>query len=274
MKPIIRKKKNRQPTEKWHLDRASLVGAPLALGVVLIAQLIGGGRLQSLVQPEAAVVVFGGTVAALLISYPWATLRAALTATAGAFAMAPLSRSKLVQQFTDFSLRVRRNGVLVLEPEIAATADPFLARALTLMVDGFAAAEVKHSREVDSGTREDADEESAQVFEAAAGYAPTLGILGAVLGLIHVMENLTSPAKLGPGIAVAFVATIYGVGVANLVFLPLATKLRSAARAAVLTREIIIEGVGAIQRNMNPRLVQEHLAAYVVLRKRVHEAAA
>ena len=149
-----------------------------------------------------------------------------------------------------------------------------MRRALSLMVDGFPAQEVKHSLEIDSRTREDAEEESAQVFEAAAGYAPTLGILGAVLGLIHVMENLTSPAKLGPGIAVAFVATIYGVGVANLVFLPLATKLRTVARAAFLTREIIIEGVGAIQRNMNPRRVEEHLAAYVVARKRVHEAAA
>ena len=138
MKPTIKKSKNKPPA-KWRLDRASLVGAPLALGVVLVAQVIGGGQLKSLVQPEAAVVVFGGTVAALLISYPWATLRTALAATAGAFATAPLSRSRLVQQFTDYSLRVRRNGVLVLEPEIAATADPFMARALTLMVDGFAA---------------------------------------------------------------------------------------------------------------------------------------
>src|SRR6185295_3011867 len=120
MKPIIKKKKSTPPA-KWHLDHASLVGAPLALGVVLIAQLIGGGRLRSLAQPEAAVVVFGGTVAAMLISYPWATLRTALTAVAAAFATAPLSRSRLVAQFTDFSLRVRRNGVLVLEPEIAST---------------------------------------------------------------------------------------------------------------------------------------------------------
>lgn len=266
--------KKKQQKARWRLDLASLVGAPLALGVVVAAQLLGGGRLKSLVQPEAAVVVFGGTVAALLISYPWATLRAAGIAMAAAFATAPLSRSRLVTQFTDFALRVKRNGVLVLEPEVASIADPFMARALSLMVDGFPAQEVKHSLEVDSRTREDADEESAQVFEAAAGYAPTLGILGAVLGLIHVMENLTSPAKLGPGIAVAFVATIYGVGVANLVFLPLATKLRTVARAAFMTREIIIEGVGAIQRNMNPRRVEEHLAAYVVARKRVHEVAA
>jgi chemotaxis protein MotA len=270
VKPKIKIK----PKAKWRLDRTSIVGAPLAVGVVLLAQLLGGGRLKSLLQAEAAVVVFGGTVAALLISYPWATLRTALTAMAAVFATVPVSRRKLVTQFTDFSLRVRHKGVLALEPEIAAAADPFLARALTLLVDGFPAPEVKHTLEVDSRMREDVDEESAQVLEAAAGYAPTLGILGAVLGLIHVMENLTVPAKLGPGIAVAFVATIYGVGVANLVFLPLATKLRTMARAAVLTREIIIEGVGAIQRNMNPRRVEEHLAAYVVTRRRVHEAAA
>jgi chemotaxis protein MotA len=270
----MKQKKTRKPATPWRVDRASLVGVPLALGVVVLAQTIGGGSLKSLAQAEAAVVVFGGTVAAMLISYPWATLRAAMSAVAAAFHTAPVSRQKLVTQFSDFALRVRRNGVLVLEPEIAAAPDPFLARALNLLVDGFPAPEVKHTLEIDSRTREDADEESAQVFEAAAGYAPTLGILGAVLGLIHVMENLAAPSKLGPGIAVAFVATIYGVGVANLVFLPLATKLRTVARASVLTREIIIEGVGAIQRNMNPRRVEEHLAAYVIVRKRIHEAAA
>jgi chemotaxis protein MotA len=197
-----------------------------------------------------------------------------VTATAAAFASPRLSRQALVAQFTQFALRVRRTGVLVLEPEVAAISDPFMARALTLLIDGVPAAEVKHSLEVDSRMREEADEESAQVFEAAAGYAPTLGILGAVLGLIHVMENLTVPAKLGPGIAVAFVATIYGVGAANLMFLPLATKLRSATRAAALTREIVIEGVAAIQRNMNPRLIEEHLAAYIVARGRADEEAA
>jgi chemotaxis protein MotA len=257
----------KKPNRK-NLDLASLVGAPLALGVVVGAQMIGGGRLMSLVQPEAALVVFGGTVAALLLSYPPSSLRRAVRAAAAAFTVPPVSRSTLVAQFTQYSLRVKRKGVLALESEVALTPDPFLARALTLMVDGFPAPEVKHSLEIDSRTREDADEESAQVFEAAAGYAPTLGILGAVLGLIHVMENLTAPAKLGPGIAVAFVSTIYGVGVANLVFLPLATKLRALARSAALTREIIVEGISAIQRSTHPRLVEEHLDAYVIAKER------
>jgi chemotaxis protein MotA len=122
---------------------------------------------------------------------------------------------------------------------------------------------VRRALEAETRRREEAEETSADVLEAAAGYSPTLGILGAVLGLIHVMENLTAPTKLGAGIAVAFVATVYGVGAANLLFLPLATKLRGVARTSRLTRELVIEGTSAIQRGVHPRLLEQHLAAYV-----------
>jgi chemotaxis protein MotA len=153
--------------------------------------------------------------------------------------------------------------VLVLESEIAVTDDPFLARALTMVVDGVPIADARHALELDNQAREDADEECVHVLETAAGYTPTLGILGAVLGLIHVMEHLSAPATLGSGIAVAFVATVYGVGSANLVLLPLATKLRARARAAALSRDLIIEGACAIQQSMPPRVLEQHLSAFI-----------
>jgi chemotaxis protein MotA len=248
---------------RFELDGASLVGAPLALGVILAAHVLEGGRVRTLLQPTAAVVVFGGTVAAMLISFPLATLVRALRACSSVFAGPPTPHRSLVLQFAEYAMRVRRKSVLALESEIGATDDPFLARALTMVVDGVAPADVRHALELDSQAREDADEECVHVLETAAGYTPTLGILGAVLGLIHVMENLSAPATLGSGIAVAFVATVYGVGAANLVLLPLSTKLRSRARSAALARDLIIEGSGAIQQSMPPRLLEQHLSAFI-----------
>ena len=171
-------------------------------------------------------------------------------------------------------MRVRRKSLLALESEIGRTDDRFLARALTLVVDGMAPRDVRHALEIDSQAREDADEESVHVLETAAGYTPTLGILGAVLGLIHVMENLSAPAILGQGIAVAFVATVYGVGAANLVLLPLATKLRSLSRRSALTRELIIEGIGGLQQNMAPKVIEQHLHAFVNAHEDDHRAVA
>lgn len=247
------------------LDVASLVGVTLALVVITVAQLLDGGRIGALAQPAAALIVFGGTAAALLLSYPVGTLMRAVKATAKVFRATPAPAGSLVAQFAQYADRARRKGVWTLETEIAIVADPFLARGLSLVVDGHAEGDVKRALEVDSRSREYADDENAQVLEAAAGYAPTLGILGAVLGLIHVMEKLAEPSKIGSGIAVAFVATVYGVGSANLVFLPLATKLRAIARDAALTRELIIEGLGAIQRGLHARLVEEHLGAYTTV---------
>ncbi len=244
------------------IDFTSIVGVPLAIALVAVAQRLEGGSLSTLLQPTAAVVVFGGTFVALLVSFPASTLTQAASAMRRAFSIAPPPSNDLILQFTRYAVRARRKGALSLEPEIATAADPFLARALSFVVDGFEAADVRSTLEADNRRLDEADVASADVLEAAGGYSPTLGILGAVLGLIHVMENLTAPARLGSGIAVAFVATVYGVGAANLLFLPLATKLRMSARTSRLTRELIIEGIAAIQRGVHPRLLEQHLAAY------------
>lgn len=252
-------------------DVAAVIGVPLALAVVVGAQWLEGGSLWTLLQPTAALVVFGGTLAALLVSYPadvvWSTGRAVR----GVFDAAPEPDDALVKRLAEYAGRARRHGIGSLESEIDDLKDRFLTLAIELATDGFRVQEVRRLLETESHTRQLKDEEPADVLEAAAGYSPTLGILGAVLGLIHVMENLTAPGRLGSGIAVAFVATVYGVGSANLLFLPLATKVRARAHASALAREVVIEAVSAIQQNTHPRLVEQHLTAF--LRTRRHAPA-
>jgi chemotaxis protein MotA len=252
-----------KPQPKTRTDVTSVVSLPLVLAVLLATQWLEGGRIRTLLQPAAALIVFGGTFAALLLSFPPATLRRALTAVRLAFSSAPPKAPALISRFGDYAARTRRHGILTLESEIAGEPDQFLARALELAVDGVPQKNLRHALEIDSRSREDADLESADVLESAAGYTPTLGILGAVLGLIHVMEHLAAPAAIGSGIAVAFVATVYGVGAANLVLLPLATRLRGRAHDAAVARELIIEGVLTLKKGLNPRLVVAHLDGFV-----------
>jgi chemotaxis protein MotA len=249
------------------LDPTALIGLALAAAVVFGAHRMEGGALHTLVQGAAALVVFGGTFAALLVSYPLTALWRAGRSIGRAFWTEPPPDRDLVARFARYALRARRKGLFTLEEEVGQL-DGFLALAVGLAVDGFPTADVRRTLETDSRNREQVEEGDAEVFEAAAGYAPTLGILGAVLGLIHVMENLAAPSRLGAGIAVAFVATVYGVGSANLIFMPLATKLRARARASALSRELVIEGVAAIQAGVNPRLIEKQLLTYVDVRTR------
>jgi chemotaxis protein MotA len=179
------------------------------------------------------------------------------------FTVVPENERALVARFDRYAVTARRRGIAALENDYAAEHDPFLRRSLGLLVDGVTPAAMKEALGAFSRAREEADEECALVIETAAGYAPTLGILGAVLGLIRVMENLATPSGVGAGIAVAFVATVYGVGAANLLLLPLASRLRSQARNAAVGREMIIEGVCAIQQRLHPHLVESHLAGFV-----------
>jgi chemotaxis protein MotA len=244
-------------------DLASFAGLVLIAAVVVAAQAAEGGPVGALLQPTAALVVFGGTAAALLLSFPWPLLVRSLYSVASVFRVTAEPERALVNRFEQYALRVLRKGVVSLEPEIGVTEDPFLRRALGMVADGVDASELRQSLTTFSNAREDGDEECALVLETAAGYAPTLGILGAVLGLIRVMENLATPAGVGAGIAVAFVSTVYGVGVANLLLLPLAARLRAVSRTAALTRELIIEGSVILQRRVHPRIVEAYLGGYI-----------
>jgi chemotaxis protein MotA len=244
-------------------DLMAVLSLVLIAVVILLAQLSEGGRLRALLQPTAALVVFGGTAAALLLSFPVPLLRRTFVSVGSVFRVAPAAERALVTRFEQYATLVRRKGAAALENDLNLEQDPFLKRALSMLVDGVPALNIKEALSTFTQMREEGDEECALVLETAAGYAPTLGILGAVLGLIRVMENLATPAGVGAGIAVAFVATVYGVGVANLILLPLASRLRSLSRGAALNRELIIEGTVAVQQRLHPRVVEAHLAGFI-----------
>ena len=245
------------------VDATSLIGVPIGLGVVLLAQVLEGGSARALWQPTAALVVFGGTCGAVLVSFPLDAIVRTFQAVIGAFGRRKTDVQPLVRRLVGYASESRRRGIVSLEPEIEHAPDAFLRNALTLAVDGTNPKTTRQILDIENQTQRAIAEVPADVLETAAGYTPTFGILGAVLGLIHVMESLGEPAKLGSGIAVAFVATVYGVGAANLVLLPLSTKLRAAAREEALCREIIIEGVATLQEGLNPRLIEQKLQSYV-----------
>jgi chemotaxis protein MotA len=245
------------------LDLVSVAGLIAGAAILVVAQFIDGGSLRALWQPTAALVVFGGTAVAVFVSYPPVAIRRTFAAIGSAMTGQRPAIEPLLAVFFDFADRARRRGLLSLEGDIEMIADPFLRTAIGLVVDGTDEKTCRHILEIESHTLREVAEQPAEVLETAAGYAPTLGILGAVLGLIHVMDSLAEPSQLGAGIAVAFVATVYGVGVANLLLLPLATKLRGIARHSATGREMVIEGALALQEGLNPQLVEQKLRAFL-----------
>jgi chemotaxis protein MotA len=250
---------------KTTLEYATVIGVPAAFAIVIAAQLLEGAPAAALWQPTAALVVFGGTAAAVFVSFPAALVRRTVGAVRDAFIRDTVPVGQTLDTVVRYANLTRRKGAIALEAELDRIPDPFLRLALTLVVDGATAQVVRQILDIENEARREAAEAPADVLEAAAGYAPTLGILGAVLGLIHVMQNLGEPSKLGGGIAVAFVATVYGVGIANLLLLPLATKLRGQARQAALRRDLIVEGAVALQEGLNPRLIEQKLQGFVTM---------
>ncbi|MGE3276398.1 MAG: flagellar motor protein [Vicinamibacterales bacterium] len=246
-------------------DLTSLVGVPLALGLILVGQFLEGGHAQSLLQLTAALIVFGGTLGAVLLSFSPAEMSRAARSVKDVFTEPVESPEQDIEKVVGYAVRARKQGIMTLEDELDNEPDPFLKKGLALAVDGTNPHVVRDMLTLESESLEDREEVPARVFESAGGYAPTVGILGAVLGLIHVMENLNDPSKLGSGIAVAFVATVYGVGSANLLFLPMATKLRQRARRASARRMLVLEGVLAIQEGLNIRLIEEKLRGLAAL---------
>lgn len=247
----------------------SILGLVIGVAAVAWAHVSMGGDLRLFLQPEALVVVFGGTLAALLISFTGDTLRAAVV---GVMTLnrrvAPLEL--LVPAFMKYARTARREGLAAVEHEADQAKEAYLVRALTLSASGLPVEVVRETLEIEARVTAERDEESAQVLEAAAGYAPTLGIVGAVLGLMRVMQHFGGEAGIGSGIAAAFVATIYGVGAANLIFLPLATRLRGRARTETLRRELVINGVLALREGASPGLVEERLAGYLKPSRHAH----
>lgn len=245
------------------MDRASMIGILLGLAAVIGGNAAEGGRIDSIFQPTAALIVFGGTVGATLLSFPLEDIFRAAASLREVFFERRADHDRYIDELIRFSDVARRNGLVALEKEIPGIADPFFRKAMTLAVDQMGPRALRDTMEQQILTHEEERRKAAKVFETAGGFAPTIGILGAVLGLIHVMENLSDPARLGSGIAVAFVATVYGVGSANLLLLPIAKKLHGRLRHELSVREMVIEGVLGIQSGMNPYYLRERLKVFV-----------
>jgi chemotaxis protein MotA len=249
----------RPGSRRRRIELTTLAGVLLGVGLVLLGHGLEGGRLGSLLQGAAAVIVFGGTLGAVLVSFPLQEVRRAAASLRHAFVSDESPAEEILSTIGRFAIKARKEGLLALEEDADRVQEPFLRKGLTLAIDGTNSTTLRAMLEAEITSREEADEGPARVFEAAGGYAPTVGILGAVLGLIHVMENLSDPSNLGSGIAVAFVATIYGVGSANLILLPIGSRLRARAARLARRREVILEGVLAIQEGLNPRLIEHKL---------------
>lgn len=245
------------------MDLSSIIGILLGIAAIVGGNFLEGSGLTSILQPTAALIVFGGTLGAVLLSYPMRTVRMAATSLRDAFTENPRNMNKVIAEIVSLSYKARKEGIIALEDNASRTREPFLRRALTMAIDGTDSKLLRDSMEIEMDNLESEMEQPARVWETAGGISPTIGILGAVLGLIHVMQNLTDPSKIGSGIAVAFVATVYGVGVANLVFIPIANKLKNRARERMLYYEAILEGILAIQSGDNPRMIEEKLKGFL-----------
>jgi chemotaxis protein MotA len=242
------------------MDLGTILGLLLGLGMILGGDLIEGGKISQIMQPTAAMIVFGGTIGATMIQFPLRTFLRAIRAAKTVLIEPPNRAPQLIEEIVGFAIIARKDGIVSLDGVIPETTHPFLRRAIMMAVDGADSAAMRLALETSIDQSEEEGEDIAKVYETAGGYAPTIGIIGAVLGLIQVMSHLSEIEKVGEGIATAFVATIYGVGFANLICLPLGGKLKLRNREAIAIKEIMLEGALAIQEGMNPKLVRDRLS--------------
>ena len=245
------------------MDILSIIGVVVALAAILGGNILEGGHTSSLMQITAFVIVMGGTVGAVMLQSPMATFMSALKMASWVFMPPKLAAAEAIEKIVNWSNIARKEGLLGLESLAENEPELFARKGLQLLVDGSEPEAIRNIMEVELSAKEYQDTQAAKVYEGLGGYAPTIGIIGAVMGLIHVMNNLADPSKLGPGIAVAFVATIYGVGFANLFFLPMANKLKSLIHSQTQFREMIIEGVVSIAEGENPRNIETKLQGYL-----------
>jgi chemotaxis protein MotA len=245
-------------------DLASLAGIGLALAGILGGLILEKGSIQDVAQFTAALIVLGGTFGAVLVTTPLPVFLQALAGLRDVFLEKSNSASETIETLIRFATQARKQGIVSLEAEAGTVADPFLRKALNLAVDGTDLNEIRNMMELDIDLTEQAEEQKAKVWEAAGGYSPTIGIIGAVMGLIQVMKHLDDIKEVGHGIAVAFVATVYGVATANILFLPSANKLRARMQQARLLKELTLEGVIGIVEGLNPTLIRLKLSAFNV----------
>jgi len=246
------------------MDKLSIFGLLTALLGIVGGSLLEGGGVAILLQGASLVIVLGGTLGAVMLQNPMKVFTMGIGMARWAFATPKIAQQKMVYQLSAWSNVVRRDSALRLEDQIDEVQDPFVRKGLQLLVDGNTAEKIRSVLDVDLQTYEQQHFQSARVWESAAGYAPTIGIMGAVLGLVHVMQSLSDPSRLGAGIAIAFISTLYGVGLANLVFLPISGKLKLIILQQVNLREMFIDGLMMIANGENTRYLENKLQGYIV----------
>jgi chemotaxis protein MotA len=246
------------------VDKSSIGGIVLALGGILAGLLLEGGNLRQVLQPTAAIIVFGGTVGAVMLQFPLPVVMQAVQRLGSVFVTPQQHPQKTIERLVQYAQKARREGIVSLDGELPAIEDPFLKKSLMLAVDGTEPQELRKIMELELDNQAEYEEQVPQVFESAGGFAPTIGIIGAVLGLIQVMQHLDKIDEVGKGIAVAFVATIYGVASANLLYLPVAGKMKVRIREEQIAREMTLEGVASILEGMNPHMLETKLLGFLV----------
>jgi chemotaxis protein MotA len=249
------------------MDKSSIIGILVALTGIVAGLLIEGGSLGQVLQPTAAMIVFGGTLGAVMLQFPLETVLAAFRKALQVFIGKKKNPSEAMKQIVEFANKARRSGIVSLDQDLNKINDLFLKQAIMLAVDGTEPSELRTIMEIQIENRTQSEERIPAVFESAGGFSPTIGIIGAVLGLIQVMQHLDKIDMVGKGIAVAFVATIYGVGIANLILLPAAGKLKIRIQEERLHCEMLLEGVISILEGMNPRMIEIKLQSFLVEEK-------
>jgi chemotaxis protein MotA len=248
---------------KINLDKSTAAGIAIAFAGIGVGLVLDGGRLAQVLQPTAALIVIGGTIGAVLVQFPLHIVLQAVHQLKYVFLNSEPESDSLVQNLLRYAYKARKEGLLSLDAELAKIHDPFLKESLMLAIDGVSPADLRKMMELQLDYQGEKEERIPKVFEAAGGFAPTIGIIGAVIGLIQVMQHLQDINEVGKGIAVAFVATIYGVASANLLFLPWAGKLRIRLRERQVVQEMTLEAVLAIAEGVNPRALELQLGSYL-----------
>lgn len=245
------------------MDILSVLGLIVGFGAILVGQHLEGGHLDTILNAVAMLIVLGGTLGAVMLQTPMNTFLRALRRASWVFMPPKMSASEQLEKILAWNQVARREGLVRLESMAMDETDLFTQKGLQLIADGAEPEMLREVLESDLDLEEEDDIQAAKVYEAMGGYSPTIGIIGAVMGLIHVMGNLADPSSLGSGIAVAFVATIYGVGLANLLFLPIGNKLKAVVASRTRLRMMLIEGLIGVADGENPRNIESRLQAYL-----------
>jgi chemotaxis protein MotA len=245
------------------MDIGTIVGLLVAAGTILLGLMLEGGQIGQIIQPTAALIVFGGTFGAIMIQFPLSVVLAAFRNLATIFFVPKSNPYGMIQEIVALAHRARREGIVSLDQDLEKIQNLFMRKSLMLAVDGTEPGELRKMMEMEMEKQGEHEDNIPKVFESAGGFSPTIGIIGAILGLIQVMQHLDNIDEVGKGIAVAFVATVYGVGAANLILLPAAGKLKIRIREEQINREMMLEGIISILEGMNPRMIETKLVSFL-----------